>query len=242
MADGDGRFTRIGRGMDKGAAAVDKAAGPVGDGIGKGVDTGLRIAQNSAAQISHALGLDPIESTISSGVAILADTVGAHETAAYQRGIAALLQTDFNRANMSAELGKIIAQTKGATKETPAPEIHPRIQKPPRFFVQDVSTSAPENNPTTPRPLTQREKNIEEQRLLKEAGYGDILTRHSERNGGIDGLIGRDTLAAEAQYRKDHHLAANEAITGGETALGHTTPPPTPAGPGAAVSSKLQKI
>jgi hypothetical protein len=86
-------------------------------------------------------------------------------------------------------------------------------------------------SPTPTTPKTYKEKIAELQVFLKEAGYGSLLTRHGEKNGGIDGLRGRDLVAAENQYRKDHHLAANEAlagITGGEPHNGELKAQVTP--------------
>ena len=57
---------------------------------------------------------------------------------------------------------------------------------------------------------SEKVKIIEEQKLLAAAGYGNILTRHGEKNGGIDGTRGGDTKAAEEQFRKDHLLLPGE--------------------------------
>lgn len=187
--------------------------------LGRAGTKAARVVIDSGFQIIHELGGDPFESALFSGIAKLerSRASGLSEGAAAphlrEAGrdeiVAAMLRDNtLNRAYFIEECDRRIAEAGLAE-------------------VVNASPGTPE--PQT-KPLIQREKNIELQKLLKAAGYGGMLTRHGEGNGGVDGVMGRDTIAAVDQFRRDHHLAANADIMGDKSIHIEPTAPVTPSG------------
>ena len=190
----------------------------------KTFETGLAFVGRIIDKVAHleAAGLEKLNDGVDAlmaGAARLGDATGL-----------SVVGKSAHKAIANGELaaGKALIRDAGQSEtapNAPVPSALPRNVQAPQLELASIKAAAP---PSAPKALSVKEKIAEEQKILIAAGYGEILTRHGEGKNGVDGLRGRDTIAAENQYRKDHHLAANTAITGGQPVDGIAKPSATP--------------